>query len=503
MLVQQGMGLEMKLRIYQKKDYKELNCLLKEYQHVLFGAVTGYGKSAIILKLTKKFLKKNKRVLVIAPRRKLVEQLSETCSDYSHSIIMGSDTVIELDVDLTVASSASIVNRIAMLGDIDVIIIDEAHINHSGKIMKTLRDRYWDSATWIGLTATPIDEKGYRLEGYDHTMYNHQAEDLIKLGYLTPIEVYVRKTPKGLDAVSITNGDYNAKELGELMSQGNLVTKVHKVYKKYNKKRLKTLVFAVNITHGKKILDEFLNDGIPADIIHSKMHKDKIKEVLHRYHTGEINVLINVAMLTTGYDEPSVGCLIMARPTKSLRLYLQMVGRAIRLYKGKKKAIMLDLSGVVDNLGHPTKHRNFNKIKPPNQKAEVLLEHKELECPFCKKEFQRMDCRAKLKTTKKYEKTTLFCPHCDEVIDEVVVEYTKAQKMELWVEKDKMTDAKMKAFLDHIRRRMGYATGWTYFRMKEYRKQRKRYLEYYYKLKNDEVKVETIAGYFLKGNKSA
>jgi len=163
-----------KLRKHQKKDYKEVKQELKEHDHVLLGAATGYGKSVVIHKFVKDAIKKGGRVVVIAPRRKLVKQLAETLAEFHPSIIMGADTVYHSSSNVFVCSTPTLNSRLkkngkCYLGDITHICVDEVHINFNSPSMQRMVDLYWESSKWLGLSATPIDERGYRLEGYDHT----------------------------------------------------------------------------------------------------------------------------------------------------------------------------------------------------------------------------------------------------------------------------------------------------------------------------------------------
>ena len=219
----------MKLRDYQKKDYKILK--KSKHQHQLFGAATGYGKSAIIHKL----VKKGGRTLVIAPRRKLVRQLRDTLDEFLPSIIMGTDSIYTEDAELYIASTATLHNRLkkygkAYLGKIDQVIIDEAHINFGSTSMQQVIDLYWDSAKWVGLSATPIDASGYRLEGWDHTHYEWQTRKLINAGWLTEVKVMAEDTPAGLDDIKVTGGDYNEGALDALMSETSRVSNVYKIW---------------------------------------------------------------------------------------------------------------------------------------------------------------------------------------------------------------------------------------------------------------------------------
>jgi superfamily II DNA or RNA helicase len=464
----------MKQRPYQKSDSKIVNKKLKEFDHVLYGGATGYGKSVVILNMVKKELKRNGRVLVIVPRRKLVKQIAHTLAEYDPSIIMGSDTNHWENAHVYIASTATLHNRLGKfgkkyLGNITKVIIDEVHINFGSKSMSLVSDLYWDKAKWIGFSATPIDAGGYRLDGWDYTMYEHQTRDLVELGWLTKPSVMVEEVPKGLDDIHMVGGDYNESELGELMSQDAHVNNIYSVWKKYASKR-KTMIFAVNIAHAELILEDFLKHEIAAGISHSNLDESEDDANLQLFKEGKINTLINVSKLTAGYDEPSVDCLIIARPTKSLRLWLQIIGRGLRLFKGKKDCLILDVAGTVAQHGYPTMKRDFNRTKPPQGVTEPL-DFKDIECPHCGYMTQPRNCKRETITTKLHITKRVICLACGEIIDEVVVDTKTIERMKLvedYTNTGKVTDNEIGEFIRMLREHKGYRPYWVTAIAKKY-----------------------------------
>ena len=457
----------MKLRKYQKSDLKIVNKRLKKVDHILYGGATGYGKSVVILNIVKKEIKKNGRVLVIVPRRKLVKQIAETLAIFDPSILMGTDTIYWEDANVYVASTATLHNRLKnngkkYLGNITKVVIDEAHINFGSKSMEHVTKFYWEKAKWIGFSATPIDAGAYRLEGWDYTMYEHQTADLISLGWLAPPKVMVEEIPKGLDDIHMTGGDYNEGELATLMSEDAHVNNIFSVWKKYASKR-KTMIFAVNIAHAELILEDFLKHGISAGISHSKLDESTDDANLQLFKEGLINVLINVSKLTAGYDEPSVTCLIIARPTKSLRLWLQIIGRGLRLYKGKKDCLILDVAGTVAQHGYPTMRRDFNRTRPP-QGATEPLEFKDIECPHCGYTTQPRNCKRETITTKLHITKRVICLACGDIIDETVVDTKTIDRMKLvedYTNTEKVTDDDVGSFIRMLREHKNYRPYWV------------------------------------------
>jgi len=496
----------MKLRKYQKKDFKKLNKRLKKLDHVLFGASTGYGKSAIIYNAVKKEVDRGGCVLVIAPRRKLVKQLSEALQDFNPSIVMGSDTNMDENSCVYVASTSTLHNRLKKfgrkyLGKIGMVLIDEVHINFKSTSMSYVEKFYWDTAKWIGLSATPIDECGYRLEGWDYTIYNHQAQDLIDKGWLAPVMVMVEDVPKGLGSIGTVGGDYNEGQLATFMSEDARVNNIYEVWSKYAKDR-KVMIFAVNIAHATIIHDDFEKHGVNVGIIHSQMGDDEIEDVLENFSAGFLDILVNVSMLTTGFDETSVDCLIIARPTKSKRLFIQIIGRGLRLHKGKKDCLILDIAGTIKEHGYPTMRRDFNRVRPKRGESEPL-EFSDVTCPYCDYSAQARNCRREVITTKLYITKRRYCPNCDEIISETVEDTKTIERLRLvsdYTNVSKVSDATVGEFVTDLCAHKGYNTAWVKYVAKAYNSNKKfkhfmklLYNKYNAEMLNKDTAVNNIA----------
>lgn len=465
-----------KLRPYQKQDFKLYKNKSKKHQHILYGGCTGYGKSAIIYNMVKRIIKKGGRVVVIMPRRKLVRQIAETLADFAPSIIMGSDTKYDEHSSVFVASTPTLHNKLGKmkkkyLGHLTDVIIDEAHINHMSKSMSLVSKYYWEDAKWCGFSATPIDAGGFRLEGYDHTMYDHQSQDLIELGWLTPTKVMVEDIPQGLDDVGLTGGDYNEGQLAEFMSDDARVNNVYKMWEQYCSDR-KTIIFAVNISHAEIIFNDFIHHGVNAGVVHSDINESHEDMTLEAFKRGKLNVIINVGKLTTGFDEGSITAMIMARPTKSLRLWMQCIGRGLRLYKGKSECLFLDLAGTVAQHGYPTMRRDFNKVRPARGEASEP-EFQEMVCPFCEYSTQFRNCKKEIEETKHHVTRRTYCPACGEIINEDVKETKEIKRLKLvedFTNTSKVSDEDVGKWIVMLQQYKGYKPAWTNYMARDYNK---------------------------------
>ena len=406
----------MKLREHQKKQNKAVRKALKEHDHVLYGAPTGFGKSVCILDFVRRYLAKGSRVLVIAPFRKLVFQLRDTFSDYDPALLMGADSCgiahrspLVLGTRQTI--NARLKNDPDYIGRIDVVIIDEAHISFGEEV----KNRYWDSAKWIGFSATPITASGYRLEGWDNTIYMYDTAWLIDRGWLAQFDYY---NVKGIDTAGLriqrSTGDYAVQDVEERVTAAAAIESVVREWEKHGRGK-KTLIFAASIRHA-----TLLQENIPgSSVIHSEMPESEIQSILG----GPWTTLINVAMLTTGFDDPAIEVLMLARPTASVRLAIQIWGRALRLHPDIPKVRFVDLCNVTGTVNLlPNESPNWNRTKKESgeEAAERSRNIGEImsTCWSCGADYRMVEAKKEKRFMEDRMTTISFCPHCGEVVDE-------------------------------------------------------------------------------------
>ena len=213
----------------------------------------------------------------------------------------------------------------------------------------------------MGVSATPNRIDGYGLRDvFEHLIqasaFNASVGDLIADGYLAQFRLF-----GGFIDLHMGNsqglGDYSAAQLGKAVHAIDPKTVVEAWLKTAPEK--KTCLFAINIVHSQAIVNEFLAQGIRAYHLDGESPKEKRRDALARFYSGEITVLSNVGLFTEGFDLPAIECVVTARPTKSVTLWLQMVGRALRPHEGKEYAIILDCTDNWQRLGKPDQERNW------------------------------------------------------------------------------------------------------------------------------------------------
>jgi superfamily II DNA or RNA helicase len=316
----------------------------------LLVAPTGSGKTVKATEIIKGAVAGGAAVLFLAHRREIIAQTSAKLKKYG--LRLG---VIQSGIDprpmerVQVASIQTLfvrsVKSNTMLAPlVDLLVIDEAHHAPAMTYQKII-DAY-PNAKILGLTATPCRGDGRGLGGiFTKIVEAPQVAELIERGCLVKTKVYAPVDPN-LKGIETQNGDYVVSQLGNRMNTDVLVGDIVTHWHKHGERR-KTVAFAVDVAHSMHIRDEFVRAGVRAEHIDGKTPKTERDAILDRLRSGELELVTNCMVLTEGWDMPDVSCCILARPTKKMGLYRQMIGRALRAAAGKADAIVLDHSGAV------------------------------------------------------------------------------------------------------------------------------------------------------------
>jgi DNA repair protein RadD len=339
------------LRPYQKVVIVECDQVIANGKgRPLIVAPTGAGKTVIAAAIIQKATAQQRRVLVLGHTREIIKQTSLKLSGYQveHGIIQA-DLVGDVDQSVQVASIQTLWSR-AMRSDrmalpaTDLLVVDEAHHCPANTYRQIIKS--YPNAVLIGLTATPCRGDGRGLGGiFDVIIECPQVPELIQQGFLVRTHVYAPIDPD-LKGVKTRVGDYVASQLAERMDRDDLVGDIVSHWHKYGQRR-KTVCFAVDVKHSIHVRDEFIKSGVIAEHVDGSTPKADRDAVLARLASGETELVTNCMVLTEGWDLPDVSCVILARPTKKLGLYRQMVGRVLRPAPGKFNALVLDHSGAV------------------------------------------------------------------------------------------------------------------------------------------------------------
>jgi superfamily II DNA or RNA helicase len=327
-------------------------------KRLLIQAATGSGKTVLVASLILSAVQKGKRVLVLAHRKELIDQMFKTLVScgLTPGVIMGDDYRARYDAMVQVASVQTLARRDKPPAD--VIVIDEAH-RANAKSYRDIVAAYPD-AVLIGLSATPERTDGQGLcDMFDDMICAPSIAELTEMGYLLPLKVYAPAQPD-LKGLPRSGGDYNQKALGERL-RGD-VTRVGEIPRHWELfgERRRTIYFGANVEDSRNMASEFVARGIAAEHLDGDTNTSLRDAVLGRLASGETLIVCQCDLLVEGYDLPSLGCVILGRPTLSIIRYLQQIGRVMRPWEDQTYAIVLDHAGCVHRHGLPATPRQWS-----------------------------------------------------------------------------------------------------------------------------------------------
>ena len=439
----------MQLRPYQSEA---LNVLRRSIstgrRRPLLQAPTAAGKTVIASEIIKGAMAKGKRVMFVCDRIELIDQTSATFEAFGipHGVIQANHPLTDYSKAIQIGSVQTLARR--RWPPVDLILVDEAHTQYKS-LIKQLRK--WDNIPVIGLSATPWS-KGLGLI-YDDLHILTTTQQLIDDGYLCPFEVY--GPPIDVSGIKTVRGDFDEGQLADRVNQPKIVGSVVDAYQKHGRDK-PAICFAVNIAHSKALCAAFNERGIKAEHLDHHTSVEDRRKLIHAFKLGRVPVLCSVEVMTKGFDAPAAEVLILARPTKSEILHVQMIGRVLRIKDGKTIATILDHAGNNERLGFVTDiHKDALCTKEPGDKSKEKPEPKEKlpkHCPSCN--FLK-------------DPGVHACPKCGfapEVQSEVQHEAGELQKVKVASKAEKQKWYSM--LLCHAQGK-GYSSGWAAHKYRE------------------------------------
>jgi len=349
---------------------------------ILIQAPTGAGKTVIAAGIIKSAEEKGNPVLFFAHRRELIHQCADKLSAFGvrHGIVMAGE---ERDVyaGTQIASVDTFRARVIQRQRIEwpdakIVFIDEAHRSMSPTYLEVIDHYAHKGSVVIGLSATPVRGDGRGLgHVYEEMIHAPTVPELIKTGYLVPPVHYVPSIPD-LTGVRTTAGDYNAADLEKALNRRELIGDVLSNWIRFARHR-KTIVFASGVDHSIALSLAFKEAGIRAAHIDANTPEHERGEILDNLRDGKIQVICNCMVLTEGFDEPSLSCVVLARPTKNKGLYVQMGGRGLRPSEGKTDCIVLDHAGCTYRHGTLDSHMDWSLDTRKKREADIKAERAE------------------------------------------------------------------------------------------------------------------------------
>jgi len=357
-------------------------------------APTGSGKRYIAVWWCQRASGQGKEVLFVTNRRTLIKQMSDELMNYDvpHGVIMG-DWNQNREPKVQVASIQTLKRRYLEKGmglpPADLILIDECHLEESS--YADLINTHYPGAKVIGLTATPVGSDGRSLGHFDSMFEGCKNSDLIKQGWLLPVNVYAPSEPD-IKGVTVNHGgEYSQSQLANRVQN---VTAFADVFSEWAPNdHMQTIVFAPGLDYCRGLAKQFRDEGYTAEVIEAQTDMRKRAELFEMFAEEELRVLVSVDVLKVGFDAPIAQCAIDLQPSRQIRSAWQKWGRIKRPYAGQRNAVLIDMAGNYWRHPHPNEDPPWDEIASGSTFDEAMStrrsksnEKKPIVCPKCKRE---------------------------------------------------------------------------------------------------------------------
>lgn len=415
---------------------------------------TGSGKTVLFSYITSQVLKRGSRVIIVAHRREILDQISATLKRVGvpHGFIQAGKSTSNQPA--MVASIQTLARRLDTIPAPDLVIIDEAHHSVSKSYVQMFAA--WPNAKFIGVTATPerLDGKGLGAM-FDRMVMGPSVQWLIDNGFLAQPVYYAPREVVDLSQVHTIAGDFDRSEAEEIVDTPRITGDAVTHYVRFCN-RQRAVAFCISVAHAQHVADTFNSCGIPSASIDGTLDPEVRKQRVEDLTAGKILVLTSCELISEGFDLPAVNAAILLRPTQSLSMHLQQVGRALRPYPGKTNAIILDHVGNCLRHGLAEQERDWDLGgREKRLKKSSLVETKQ-----CSK------CFAIFAGT--------VCPQCGSQREIAVreIEEVDGELQRLSIEdiskkrEERREEGKCKTLDDFraLAKLRGYKLGWAFFR---------------------------------------
>ncbi len=369
------------LRPYQTDLLARARAAMRQgTRRLLLTAPCGAGKTVLVAAMLQGVIARQKRAWFVVHRRELLRQSVTTLTESADLSVGIVSAGVRLDPreQVQVCGIQSLVRRMGRLSDPDVIVWDECH-HVASKSWAAIAARY-DKAVHVGLTATPqrLDGKGLGA-WFDDLLLGPSVTDLIAQGYLAPYRLIAPPSNLDLSHVHTVAGDYNKHEAAAAMTSSTVMGDALREYQA-RASGLRALLFLWSIDASQQTVLRFREAGIAAAHVDGTTPERERDRLMADFRSGTLKVLSNVDLVSEGFDVPAIDAVFLLRPTESLGLYLQQVGRALRPYPGKSHALIFDHVANYTRHGLPDDARAWS-LDGKAAKATNALKVKT--CPTC------------------------------------------------------------------------------------------------------------------------
>ena len=345
------------LRPYQEIAVQDASDALDKHKNTIVVAPTGAGKTIMLSALIGKRYSKGKKILVLQHRDELVGQntnkFTRVNPKISTSVVDASEKNWSGNAVFSMVQTLSRPNNLANMSKIDMMVIDESHhaiADTYMRIIKKVKEAN-ESVEIVGFTATPNrgDRKGLK-DVFNNCSHQIEVASLIREGFLVPPKTFVIDVgvQQDLQNVRKTVSDFDMGQVEQIMNKRAINEKIVEEWQEKAGNR-KTVIFCSTVIHAQDLCDEYRRAQIRAEIVTGETPSDQRKQILHDLEHGDVQVVVNVAVLTEGFDAPPVSCIVLTRPCSYKSTMVQMIGRGLRTIDPneypniiKKDCIILD-----------------------------------------------------------------------------------------------------------------------------------------------------------------
>lgn len=345
---------------------------------------TGSGKTVMFAHISHGVARKGNRVMILVHRQELVDQTARTLDGFGvHHGIIAAGRSPDRSLPVQVASVQTVVRRLNYFRP-ELIIIDEAHHGTAGSWRKVIDAN--PQARILGVTATPerLDGRGLG-EVFDEIIMGPEVSWLIEQGHLSRPSYYAPPQVADLSALHIRGGDFAKEELAAAVDNRAIIGDAVQHYARICR-GAPAVAFCASIAHAEHVADQFNAAGFPAAVLDGTLDRDTRRERVRMLGDGRLQVLTSCEIINEGFDLPIVTAAILLRPTMSLGLHLQQIGRVLRPAPGKERAIILDHVGNLARHGFAEDEREWTldgKRKRKKSKADDEETVNVRQCPEC------------------------------------------------------------------------------------------------------------------------
>ena len=380
--------MAVELRPYQQPAFAELRQAYRVGKRApLYVAPTGSGKTVFFSAVAQAAAARGNRVLCMAHRMELIDQISAAFGELEHGFVCADypRTIRQT----MIASVQTLIRRLDSIPAPQLLIIDEAHHAVASTYRAILKR--WPQARVLGVTATPVRTSGEGLgEIFDALILGPTVTELTAQGYLVPARIF---SPPSMDTsgLHIRAGEYVTAEAEALADKPSITGDALIHYRRFADGK-RALVFTVSVKHAHNVAEQFRNAGIPTYALDGGTAREIRRQALADFRSGALRALASCDLFGEGLDVPAVECGVLLRPTASMGLFLQQLGRCLRPFTGKTQALILDHAGNVNRFGLPSDERQWSLAGEVRAKSDKPRALSVRICPQC---FEACPARAK------------------------------------------------------------------------------------------------------------